>query len=61
MKAYRLSRRSLFVGMAAARPLFAPRTTGQTTGSGLPLELTFYPMGVGALCVAVFAAARLCR
>ena len=24
-------------------------TAGQTTGSGLPLELTFYPMGVGAL------------
>src|SRR6516162_9516004 len=23
-------------------------TAGQTTGSGLPLELTFYPMGVGA-------------
>src|SRR5882757_1515349 len=23
-------------------------TTGQTTGSGLPLELTFYPMGFGA-------------
>ena len=23
-------------------------TVGQTTGSGLPLELTFYPMGVGA-------------
>ena len=31
-------------------------TTGQTTGSGLPLELTFYPMGVGALFMAVFAA-----
>jgi tripartite ATP-independent transporter DctM subunit len=30
-------------------------TTGQTTGSGLPLELTFYPMGVGAACMAVFA------
>src|SRR6201985_234859 len=23
-------------------------TTGQTSGSGLPLEWTFYPMGVGA-------------
>lgn len=31
-------------------------TTGQTTGSGLPLELTFYPMGAGALCMAAFAA-----
>ena len=31
-------------------------TTGQTTGSGLPLELTFYPMGAGALCMALFAA-----
>src|SRR6202000_689819 len=28
-------------------------TTGQTTGSGLPLELTFYPMGVGALFMTV--------
>ena len=36
-------------------------TTGQTTGSGLPLELTFYPMGVGAFCMAVFAASQLCR
>ncbi len=31
-------------------------TTGQTTGSGLPLELTFYPMGLGAACMTVFAA-----
>src|SRR3954451_929563 len=30
-------------------------TTGQTTGSGLPLELTFYPMGAGATCMALFA------
>jgi tripartite ATP-independent transporter DctM subunit len=30
-------------------------TTGQTTGSGLPLEWTFYPMGVGALCMTLFA------
>jgi tripartite ATP-independent transporter DctM subunit len=30
-------------------------TTGQTTGSGLPLELTFYPMGLGALCMTLFA------
>ena len=30
-------------------------TTGQTTGSGLPLELTFYPMGAGAACMALFA------
>jgi tripartite ATP-independent transporter DctM subunit len=36
-------------------------TTGQTTGSGLPLELTFYPMGVGALCMTVFALAQLWR
>ena len=28
---------------------------GQTTGSGLPLELTFYPMGAGALCMTIFA------
>src|SRR3984957_6353517 len=30
-------------------------TEGQTTGSGLPLQLTFYPMGFGALCMVVFA------
>jgi tripartite ATP-independent transporter DctM subunit len=30
-------------------------TTGQTSGSGLPLELTFYPMGVGALFMTAFA------
>jgi tripartite ATP-independent transporter DctM subunit len=30
-------------------------TTGQTTGSGLPLELTFYPMGLGAACMTLFA------
>jgi tripartite ATP-independent transporter DctM subunit len=31
-------------------------TAGQTTGSGLPLELTFYPMGLGAACMTLFAA-----
>ena len=36
-------------------------TTGQTTGSGLPLELTFYPMGAGALCMAIFALGQFCR
>ena len=36
-------------------------TTGQTTGSGLPLELTFYPMGVGALCITAFALAECWR
>jgi tripartite ATP-independent transporter DctM subunit len=36
-------------------------TTGQTTGSGLPLELTFYPMGAGALCMTIFAFALFCR
>src|SRR4051794_2309199 len=30
-------------------------TTGQTTGSGLPLELTFFPMGAGAACMTLFA------
>jgi tripartite ATP-independent transporter DctM subunit len=30
-------------------------TTGQTTGSGLPLELTFYPMSIGAGFMTVFA------
>jgi tripartite ATP-independent transporter DctM subunit len=36
-------------------------TTGQTTGSGLPLELTFYPMGAGAACMALFALVHLLR
>jgi tripartite ATP-independent transporter DctM subunit len=36
-------------------------TTGQTTGSGLPLEWTFYPMGAGAACMAVFAAEIVLR
>ncbi|MBV9655081.1 MAG: TRAP transporter large permease subunit [Acetobacteraceae bacterium] len=31
------------------------QTTGQLTGSGLPLELSFYPMAVGGLCMTVFA------
>src|SRR5712672_2293826 len=35
-------------------------TTGQTSGSGLPLELTFYPMGVGALFMTIFAAQLFC-
>src|SRR6202022_2224094 len=35
-------------------------TTGQTSGSGLPLELTFYPMGVGALFMTIFAAEAFC-
>jgi tripartite ATP-independent transporter DctM subunit len=30
-------------------------TTGQTTGSGLPLQWTFYPMGFGSACMAIFA------
>jgi tripartite ATP-independent transporter DctM subunit len=36
-------------------------TTGQTSGSGLPLEWTFYPMGVGALFMTIFAAELFCR
>ncbi len=36
-------------------------TTGQTTGSGLPLEWTFYPMGAGSLCMALFAAESFVR
>ncbi len=31
-------------------------TTGQTTGSGLPLQFTFYPMGLGALLMTLFSA-----
>lgn len=36
-------------------------TIGQTTGSGLPQELTFYPMGAGAVCMTVFAVAQFLR
>jgi tripartite ATP-independent transporter DctM subunit len=36
-------------------------TTGQTTGSGLPIELTFYPMGVGAVFMTIFACELFCR
>jgi len=36
-------------------------TTGQTTGSGLRLEWTFYPMGFGAICMTVFAADHFVR
>jgi tripartite ATP-independent transporter DctM subunit len=36
-------------------------TTGQTSGSGLPLEWTFYPMGVGALLMTIFAAELFCQ
>src|ERR1700752_3166604 len=36
-------------------------TTGQTTGSGLPLELTFYPMSIGAGFMTVFAFDLFCR
>src|SRR5882757_5858310 len=35
-------------------------TTGQTSGSGLPLEWTFYPMGLGALFMTVFAFEVFC-
>jgi tripartite ATP-independent transporter DctM subunit len=35
-------------------------TSGQTTGSGLPLELTFYPMGVGASLMTIFALDHFC-
>ncbi len=36
-------------------------TTGQTTGSGLPLQLTFYPMGVGAVMMTLFSGETLLR
>ena len=34
-------------------------TAGQTTGSGLPLEWGFYPMGAAGVCMAVFSLHRL--
>ncbi len=36
-------------------------TTGQTTGSGLPLEWGFYPMGAAGVCMTVFSLHRLTR
>lgn len=36
-------------------------TTGQTTGSGLPLEWSFYPMGAAGVCMAIFSLDRLRR
>ncbi len=36
-------------------------TVGQTTGSGLPLEWTFYPMAAGSACMAAFALLRALR
>ena len=36
-------------------------TTGQTTGSGLPLEWTFYPMGGGMVCMSAFVAENMLR
>src|SRR4030088_2586606 len=35
-------------------------TPGPTSGSGLPLELTFYPMGAGAVFMTIFAAELFC-
>jgi tripartite ATP-independent transporter DctM subunit len=35
-------------------------TTGQTSGSGLPLQWTFYPMGAGTLFMTIFAADLFC-
>src|SRR5689334_3932223 len=49
----------LMVAIAATVAFNAIRmgglTAGQTTGSGLPLELTFYPMGIGASFMTIFA------
>jgi tripartite ATP-independent transporter DctM subunit len=39
----------------------ADSTSGQTSGSGLPLNPPFYEMAVAALCMSVFALERLCR
>ena len=50
---------------AAAIGIYAWRmgqfTTGQTTGSGLPLEWSFYPMGAAGFCAVVFCLDRLWR
>ncbi len=39
----------------------ADSTSGQTSGSGLPLNPPFYEMAAAALCMAVFAIERICR
>jgi len=48
---------------ASAVALYALRlgtlTAGQTTGSGLPLEWGFYPMGAAGVCMAIFSLHRL--
>ncbi len=36
-------------------------TSGQTTGSGLPAVLSIYPMGIGAVCMTIFALDLFCR
>jgi tripartite ATP-independent transporter DctM subunit len=36
-------------------------TANETTGSGLPLDLGFYPMAAAGSCMAVFAFEQLCR
>src|SRR5713101_1233714 len=39
----------------------ADSTSGQTSGSGLPLNPPFYEIAVAALCMSIFAAERTCR
>ena len=49
---------AFYVAFNASR--WAWLTTGQTSGSGLPLEWTFYPMGVGALLHDDFRNSDIC-
>ncbi len=55
----------LVVSLAATIALdtlgIAGLTVGQTTGSGLPLEWTFYPMAAGGACMAAFALVHVVR
>ena len=59
------TRALIVVVTSAAVAVFALQlgamTTGQTTGSGLPLAIGFYPMGAAGACMTVFAVDRLFR
>ena len=51
---------ALVAGAVALYALqLAVLTTGQTTGSGLPLEWGFYPMGAAGVCMVLFSLHRL--
>ncbi|MBV8522046.1 MAG: TRAP transporter small permease [Acetobacteraceae bacterium] len=48
---------SAFIAVYALQ--LAAQTAGQTTGSGLPLDYSFYPIGIAGICMSIFAFDRL--